>query len=337
MRNLLYIGNRLSNSKANVSSIQLHGAQLENEGYGVWYASTKNNKLFRLLDMVGSCFIHAKKADRVIIDTYSTQNFYYALIVGQCCRLLNLKYIPSLNGGNLPYRLKRNPYLSKLIFKHAYAMVSPSRYLQEAFASYGYKNVIFIPNALHIEDYPFLLRNISSIKLLWVRSFSNIYNPAMAVKVLKILKDSGYTTELCMVGPDSDGSLAGVKALANTLGVTVKFTGKLSKKEWTTLAKEYNVFINTTNFDNMPVSVIEVMALGLPIVSTNVGGMPYLIEDNKEGLLVPANDEEAMADAILRLHGDSTLTESLALAARKKVEDYDWEVVKGLWKEVLCS
>ena len=66
----------------------------------------------------------------------------------------------------------------------------------------------------------------------------------------------------------------------------MNFTGKLSKQEWRDLSKDYNVFINTTNFDNTPVSVIEAMALGIPVVSTNVGGLPFLITDKVDGVLV---------------------------------------------------
>ena len=230
------------------------------------------------------------KVDYVIIDTYSTWNFYYALFVSQLCRLLNLKYIPRLNGGNLPDRLRTNKKLCSLIFHNAYINISPSLYLEAAFNKFGFDNVKYIPNALEIEKYRYIQREFNIANLLWVRSFSKIYNPCLAIHILKKLKDAGIPAKLCMVGPDNDGSLLEVKKLANKLQVDVKLTGKLNKTEWINLAKDYNIFINTTNFDNMPVSVIEAMALGLIIVSTNVGGMPFLIKNKKNGLLVPPNN-----------------------------------------------
>ena len=97
------------------------------------YASSQQNKVLRLLDMVFCFFKYGPKVDYVIIDTYSTYNFYFALIISQLCRLFKKRYIPNLNGGNLPARLKKHPFLSALIFKHAYANVSPSPYLKQAF------------------------------------------------------------------------------------------------------------------------------------------------------------------------------------------------------------
>jgi glycosyltransferase involved in cell wall biosynthesis len=285
--------------------------------------------------MVFCFFKYLRKLDYVIIDTYSTHNFYFALVISQLCRFFKQAYIPNLNGGNLPLRLRKHSFLSSLIFKHAYLNVSPSPFLQQAFERHGYHNVIYIPNTIEIKHYAYDHRTYETIKLLWVRSFSKIYNPSLAVHVLKSLQMNGYPAELCMVGPDSDGSLKMVKQLAEQLRVEVTFTGKLEKAVWRTLAKVYNVFINTTNFDNTPVSVIEAMALGLPVVSTNVGGMPYLIEHEKEGLLVNPDDVEAMTRAIIKLHHNPDLVVMLTTNARQKVEQFDWEVVKDLWFEVL--
>src|SRR5690606_9373203 len=117
--------------------------------------------------------------------------------------------------------------------------------------------------------------------------------------------------------------------------VKVTFTGKLPKVDWIEISKEYNVFINTTNFDNMPISVIEAMALGIPIVSTNVGGMPYLISNEHDGLLVPPNNEIEFMRAINNLLMNPKTRELMVLNARKKVELYDWDLVKHKWLETL--
>jgi len=110
-----------------------------------------------------------------------------------------------------------------------------------------------------------------------------------------LIKEFSNTT-LCMVGPDKDETLNKAKKLATTLNIrnSITFTGVLKKEDWHKLSNNYDIFINTTNVDNMPVSIIEAMALGFPIVSTNVGGLPYLIDNKIDGLLVTPNNEKAM-------------------------------------------
>ena len=153
MKNILYIGNKLNNKNSNLSSICVLGPRLEQEGYTLRYASTYPNKIIRMLDMVWHCFKYRKSTDIVIMDTYSTLNFYYALLISQLCRILKLKYVSSLNGGNLPMRLKKNPRFCRAIFAHAYKLVSPSVYLKEAFEAHGYQKVTYIPNSLNLEQY----------------------------------------------------------------------------------------------------------------------------------------------------------------------------------------
>ncbi|MEL0455984.1 glycosyltransferase family 4 protein [Flavobacteriaceae bacterium SZ-1-7] len=336
MKTLIYIGNKSNaKGKSNVSAIDTLSLLLENSGFKVYSASSKKNILLRLLDMLFTCFKYRKKANFVLIDTYSTLNFYYAYFVSQLSRILGLKYIPILHGGNLPQRLKTSPKLSKAIFNNAFINVAPSIYMISAFKALGFINVVHIPNAIEIKQYPFKRRNYDTIKMLWVRSFSKIYNPFLAIQVLKTLKEQSIESELCMVGPDSDGSLEEAKMFAEELGVDVRFTGKLSKQDWISLSANYNVFINTSNFDNMPVSVIEAMALGLPVISTNVGGMPFLIEHGKRGILVEPNSVETLAQAVLNLFHSKHQANKTAIEARNFVEHFDWEFVKKQWFEVL--
>jgi len=335
MKRILYVGNNLKNNKSNISGIQILGALLEKEGYIMHYTSSKTNKIIRLLDMVRSCVTLSNNIDIVLIDTYSTQNFYFALIISQLCSLLKIKYIPILHGGNLPSRLKNSPKLSALIFKKAVHNISPSAYLKQEFELFGYDNIVHIPNTIQINDYPFKSKTYASPKLLWVRSFSKIYNPKLAVHVFNEVKKHYPEAMLCMVGPDADGTLKDVKQLADDLNLEIEFTGKLTKKEWISVSENYNIFINTTNLDNTPVSVIEAMALGLPVVSTNVGGMPFLISDTIDGLLVEPQDARAMVDKILELISDVQLREKLIANARAKSENFAWTAVKPKWDSIL--
>ena len=337
MTNLVYIGNKLKNKGFTATTIDTLGPRLESLGYNINYASSKRNKVVRLFDMLFTLFKHRKTTDLVLIDTYSTLNFYYALACSQLCRLLQLKYIPILHGGNLPVRVKHHPRLSAAIFKPAYKIVSPSMYLASAFKTLGYEDITCIPNAIILEAYPFLERDCNSVNMLWVRSFSEIYNPTLAIDILKALKDRGEQATLCMVGPEKDGALKRCKEYADALGVDVIFTGGLSKEDWLALSKDYNLFINTTHFDNMPVSVVEAMALGLPVISTNVGGMPFLIHDGDNGILVADGDLDGFVKGIDTLKNNPDKTSQMIKNARSQAELFDWVRVKNLWKALIDS
>ena len=334
MKKIVYIGNKLASHGFNPTTIETLSPLLVKEGYVVKTSSSKKNQLFRMLDM-WVCVLKNHKSDFVIIDTYSTSSFWYAFTTSQLCRLLKMKYLPVLHGGNLPNRLSANPLLCQMIFEHAYVNVSPSHYLMEAFQKHGYSNITYIPNAIQISHYPFIERNIGPPRLLWVRAFASIYNPLMAIWVYNAIKEKYPNATLCMVGPDKDGSLFESKALAEKLGLEVTFTGRLSKQEWIVLAREYSVFINTTHFDNMPVSVIEAMGLGLAVVSTAVGGIPFLLEHNKEALLVSDNDVPKMVEEILNLVEEPLLYPRLTANAKQKAISFDWESVKRKWIKIL--
>jgi glycosyltransferase involved in cell wall biosynthesis len=157
----------------------------------------------------------------------------------------------------------------------------------------------------------------------------------MAVSVLFQLQKTYSNATLTMVGPDKDGSLITTKAFADQLGVKVNFTGKLSKEDWCRLAIDNDIFINTTHFDNTPVSVMEAMALGLPVVSTNVGGIPYLITHEETAMLVNAADVDQMTCTILGLISNKEKTIKMVQNARILIEKMDWNIVKQDWNLLL--
>jgi len=333
---ILYIGNNIKSNTVSVTTLANLSTLLKKEGYKIKTASSLKNQALRVSAMLWTIIKYRKRINHVLIDTYSTRNFYYAFASSQLCRLLHLKYIPILHGGNLPNRLEKSPKLCKLIFKNAYKNIAPSQYLQSEFNARSYKTV-FIPNVLEIDKYNCLERKFESPKLLYVRAFAKIYNPEMAIKTLHVLKQRYPKALLCMIGPEKDGTFKSCKALVKSLRLEndVEFTGMLSKAEWHKKAEDFNIFINTTNIDNTPMSVMEAMALGLPIVSTNVGGMPYLINDRVNGLLVEKNNVDAMVNAIIEICENEFLTKTLVINARQKVEQFDWQKVKLLWQKVL--
>ncbi len=332
---ILYIGNKLSKYGVTPTSVETLGAKLQ-EIDDLLLISDKKNKVHRFFDAIFSIIKHRNKISLILIDTYSTSNFYYALVSSLVARLFNISYVPILHGGALPDRLKSSPYLSHFLFKNAAINISPSHYLLKIFLEAGF-DTEYIPNFVETGLYPTKCREKLTPRLLYVRSFHEIYNPKMAIRVLAILQKKYSNIELCMVGPNKDGSKEAVEVLAAELGVSqhLKITGKLSKEAWIVLSSDYDIFINTTNFDNLPVSIIEAMCLGFPIVSTNAGGLPFLIEDGKNGLLVDKNDAEAMAENIIKLLEDNSLANEISKNAINKGNYFDWKIIKKDWRKTI--
>ncbi len=310
------------------------GPRLSDLGYEVVLKSEIRNPLFRLFDMLFAVMKFRKRNPVVLIDTYSTKAFWFASSAGWLCRLLNLRYIPILRGGNLPHRIDTSPTTSRKLFKHAKYNVAVSDYLADAFTKRGLPTKV-IHNFVDLSSYPFRQRKQPRPAILWVRAFHEIYNPQLAIRVFHRIASRYKQAEFCMVGPDKDGSMNSCIELAKSLGIQVRFTGKLEKTQWISLANDYDIFLNTTNVDNTPVSVMEAMAMGMPVVTTNAGGIPFLFQNGTEGIITPVGDEDKLVEAIEFLLSDSDLAGKISAAARQKASEWDWKVISEKWKTLL--
>ena len=331
---ILYIGNKLKKHGYNPTSVETLGKKL-GETYCVTTISDKKNTVLRLIEMIWTIYYQRRKTDIILVDIYSSKAFYYALFCAITCSMFKKKYVNILHGGNLPLRIKKSHYLSEIIFKNAAKNIAPSLYMKKRLEN-TVKNFALIPNFINLSDYKFQLRSNCSPKLFWVRSFDKTYNPEMAIKVLSSLKLKFSNAKLCMVGPEKDGSMMKCKSLARQLGISdsITFMGYMEKKEWIKLSEGYDIFINTTNHDNLPVSVIEAMALGFPIVSTDAGGLKYLHQDEVDAFIVERNSFMQMEERIISIINDESISKSLSINARKKAEDYAWSSIGKKWKKL---
>jgi glycosyltransferase involved in cell wall biosynthesis len=145
---------------------------------------------------------------------------------------------------------------------------------------------------------------------------------------------------MTMVGRDKgDGTYQAARAVARELGVEdrIEFPGGVTKATVPGWLDRFDIFLNTTNVDNTPVSVMEAMACGLCVVSTNVGGLPYLLADGEDALLAEPGDAVSLARAVSRVLAEKGLSGRLSRNARKKVEQFDWSITIPQWETLLRS
>ena len=307
-----------------------------NEGYDVVASSASPNRYRRLLDMVATLLRERLRIDVVIIHVYGGRSFVVEDIVSWMARRFDCQVIMSLHGGAMPEFMASFPRWSARVLARAHAMSAPSEYLARAARSRGFTCQV-IPNVVDVEQYSYRPRSRLRPRLFWLRTFHEIYNPFMAVRVLARLRETHPDATLVMAGQNK-GLQAKTQQLARDMRVdgAIRFPGFLDSDGKNAAGTETDIFINTSRIDNMPVTVVEACAMGLPVVSVGVGGILDLLRHEQTGLLVPDDDTEAMTAAIRRLLADAALAERLCLNGRRLAERSDWARVRLQWEQLFA-
>lgn len=306
-------------------------------GYHVLETSSVVNRFGRLFDIVLSLFKFRKDYDIAIVNVFSGAAFFIVDISSLIIKKHKKPLIFVLRGGNLPeFSVNRKKWV-KRVLSRGNIIVSPSAYLFDYCNSLDLSSTI-IPNVIDLDQYPFRLRNIIEPKLLWMRTFHEIYNPEMAVEVVNILRKSIPNIHLTMAGQEK-GRLQYVCTLVKERGLAevVKFEGFLNKETKQKVFNEHDIYLNTNRIDNTPVSVIEAAAFGIPIIATNVGGIPFLLKSEETGILVESENSNDMAQAILRLINDPQLVQKLSINGRRLAESCSWQNVLKMWQKVFSD
>lgn len=251
-----------------------------------------------------------------------------AMLVG---RLFRKGVILNYRSGEADNHLARWRTAAPLM-RLAHLIVVPSGYLVDVFARHGLKAKA-VPNFVEIERLPYRHRDTVRPVFLSNRSFHALYNVSCILRAFGQIQARMPQAELVVAG---DGPLRErLHSEARQLGLrNVTFVGAVPPDRMTTLYDKADVYLNAPNIDNMPASILEAAACGLPIVTSEAGGIPYIVRNEVTALLVPCDDDAALAAAALRLFEEPGLALRLAVAARAEVlARYTWPAVEAGWIE----
>lgn len=271
----------------------------------------------------------------VVVMVFSGAAFWNALAATTTARRLGLPVVLWLHGGDLPRFAETHPRRASLLVRQAAAIVAPSPYLAKEFPSHD-RPVEQIWNLLPLDDYHYRPRPDPAPRLLWMRTFHDLYQPEMALDVLAALVERHPAATLTMAGQDK-GFEATMRNTAEALGLAdrVSFPGFLGPEGKRRAFAEHDVFLNTNRVDNAPVSLLEAAAAGLPIVSTDVGGIPHLFGHGETALLVGSGDGSSMAREVTRLLEEPELAGGLSERGRALALRSTWPEVGPRWRELL--
>lgn len=318
-----------------ISQNETLAALFESAGLRVRLTSAVRRPSLRTAHQIVSLLRWRGDVDVVVLAVFSGPSFWIADFASLLSRWNGSRIVMFLHGGALgQYGPDHRRRVSRVLDR-ADLILAPSEFLACEFRLWGY-DVRCIPNVLAIERYDHRYRDRARPRLMWMRTFHDHYHPEMAVEVLDRVVRHHPDATMTMAGADR-GLLEPVRELARSRGLEdrITFPGYLDPEAKRRAFAEHDIFLNTNRVDNMPVSILEAAASGLVPVATAVGGIPDLLTDDVDALLVPDGDVEAMADAVRGLLADPERYARIGVRARALAEQSSWPAVRLRWREEL--
>jgi glycosyltransferase involved in cell wall biosynthesis len=250
-----------------------------------------------------------------------------AILIG---KLLGKKVVVNYRSGEAEDHLRRWPRTAIPTLHRADAVVTPSDYLVDVFARFG---VPAQSIANFVDPQGVRLRPRTSLRPVFLsnRNFQSRYNVPCVLRAFAVIQARIPDARLIVIGDGPERGL--VHETARSLALRhVEFVGAVRPTEMGRWYDEADVYLNSSDIDNMPNSIIEAFACGLPVVTSRAGGIPYVVEHERNGLLVDCGDHEALAASALRLLDEPALAQRLIAEGLRDVEQhYTWEAVADRW------
>jgi glycosyltransferase involved in cell wall biosynthesis len=270
-----------------------------------------------------------RRADVVHVFSASYFSFLLApLPAVLIARLLGKPVVLNYRSGEAPDHLRRS-VIARTVLQRVDANAVPSGFLHDVFAGLGIQSEV-IPNLIDVDRFAFRSREPLRPRILSTRNFEDLYNVSCTIRAFARVQQKHPGATLTLVGGGSGER--SLRALVEQLGLrNVTFAGRVHPDHIWEYYAEADIYLQTPNIDNMPGSVLEAFASGCAVVSTNAGGVPAILTDDKHGLLAECDDSEGAARQVLRLLNEQGLAARLTTTARESCERYRWENIRGQW------
>ena len=270
-----------------------------------------------------------RRADVVHVFSASYTSFLLApLPAVLVAKLLGKPVVLNYHSGEAPDHLRRSA-IARRTLRWVERNVVPSHFLEDVFAGFDIRAEV-IPNTVDMDQFRFRMRSPLRPHVLSTRNFEPLYNVACTLRAFRIVQDRYPEATLTLVGAGSEDRR--LRELAGELRLEhVRFVGRVPPDEIWRSYGDADIYLQTPDVDNMPLSVLEAFASGCAVVSTNAGGVPAILTNEKHGLLVDRGDYHAAAACMLRLLADPVLAGRLTATARESCADYQWNVVRSRW------
>jgi L-malate glycosyltransferase len=293
--------------------------------HSVKYLRTFVNELIYIPRLVAQL----RRADVVHVFSASYFSFLLApLPAVLVARLLGRPVVLNYRSGEAPDHLARSR-VARWALRSVARNVVPSRFLVEVFGEFGIEASV-IPNVVDTNRFRFRDRERLRPRLLSTRNFDGLYNVGCTIRAFQRVQQRFPEATLTLVGGGKEeGRLRALVRDLHLQGVT--FAGQVGPDDIARFYDDHDIYLQSPDIDNMPTSVIEAFACGLPVVSTGAGGMPAILTHGVHGLLAPLADDERLGQHVIDLLTNPAAARGYVVAARESIQGCTWSAVRDQW------
>jgi glycosyltransferase involved in cell wall biosynthesis len=282
---------------------------------------------------LASLFNRLRKYDVVHIFSASYLSFLLAptpaILVA---RLYGKAILLNYHSGEAEDHLQRWRRSAIPTLRLADELIVPSPYLVRIFAKFGIQAKP-IYNLIETDRFRFRERLPLRPVFLSNRNFEKHYGVDCVLRAFAVIQDRIPQAQLIIAGDGPER--ASLEPLARDLKLqNTEFVGRVGHEKVVELYDAADIFLNGSLIDNQPLSLLEAFACGLPVVTTDAGGIPDMVAAERTGLLVPMGAHEELAAGAFRLLDDSKFAQALIQQAREECRKYRWEALRDEWLDL---
>lgn len=250
-------------------------------------------------------------------------------------KLYGKKIVLNYHSGEAEDHLRRWPRSTKPIINLVDEVVVPSEYLVRVFAKFEI-DAYAIFNVVDLDKFEFRERTPLQPVFLSNRNLESHYGVDCVLRAFAYIQQRIPHAVLTVVGDGSQREA--LEQLARDLDLRqISFLGRVEHDAIYGHYSAADIYLNASRIDNQPLSILEAFACGLPVVTTDAGGIPDIVTDGVTGSMVPVDDCNELATRALELLGDETSASAMVERARAECKRYTWQAVCGQWLSVYHS
>lgn len=253
----------------------------------------------------------------------------FSVIAG---RINKKRVVVTYHGGGADNFFAKHTRLVKKYLTKTDANIVLSGFLAKVFDKYSIPYTI-IPNIVELDANAYRERETVNPNYVSIRTLSSLYNIECIIRAFDIVKTKLPEAKLTIVG-DGPSRAELEKMVADMRIKDVTFTGRVPNSDIYKYLDGSDIMLSAPKIDNMPVSLLEAFNAGLLVISSNVGGVPYMVEDGVNGLLFESNNHQMLAEKMAEAVENGEKSKEMIWKAKSCVCDYTWGNIKDRLLEI---